>query len=217
MLGLEYYYFYFGCIAIALKTEGIVNSLVEQGIQVTVEQVKSYIPIILFGFICFTSLMSSITSSMISLEGKSFSILKSLPVKPITIILCKILTAIIIMIPIILIGDLIIFIRFKLSILEIFIILITSIILPLVAETLGIIINIKYPKMDAENDTEVVKQSISSMVAVLLGMALTGITIAALVISSINNIPSYIVILSGLIIYIIVFIRTISISKQKKY
>ena len=51
--------------------------------------------------------MKSITSSMISLEGKTFSILKSLPVKPYTIIKSKILTAVLIMIPCILIGDII--------------------------------------------------------------------------------------------------------------
>ena len=43
--------------------------------------------------------------------------------------------------------------------------------MPILAEIVGIIINLKYPKMDAKNDTEIVKQSMSSMVAVFVGMA----------------------------------------------
>ena len=72
-------------------------------------------------------------------------------------------------------------IRFSFNILEIIMILIASIIIPLVAETIGILINLKYPKMDAENDSEVVKQSISSSIAVFIGMFLIGLTIFYLI------------------------------------
>jgi ABC-2 type transport system permease protein len=41
--------------------------------------------------------------------------------------------------------------------------------------------NLKYPKMDATNDTEVVKQSTSSMVSVFGGMFLAMISIGILV------------------------------------
>ena len=44
--------------------------------------------------------------------------------------------------------------------------------MPLVSHFLGIIINLKYPKLDAENTAEVVKQSTSSFIAVMLGMFL---------------------------------------------
>ena len=37
---------------------------------------------------------------------------------------------------------------------------------------LGLVINLKYPKMDATSDTEVVKQSISSMISVLSGIVI---------------------------------------------
>jgi ABC-2 type transport system permease protein len=60
-------------------------------------------------------------------------------------------------------------------------ILAASIILPVFAETVGIIINLKYPKLDAINDAEVVKQSMSSSVAVFLGMGLTGLSIFGLI------------------------------------
>ena len=172
--------FLIGCILISIKFDSLINTISED-IPISVEQIKSYIPVILFGFVCFSSLMSSITSSMISLEGKSFSILKSLPVSSFKIIISKVLTAVIIMVPVLVVGDIIMFVRFSFNIIEVLMILISSIILPLVSETIGIIINLKYPKMDAENDTEVVKQSMSSAIAVFTGMLLTGITILLIV------------------------------------
>lgn len=80
------------------------------------------------------------------------------------------------MIPCILIGNIIIFIKFKFDLLSTILILVASILLPLLSETIGIIVNLKYPRMDAKNDTEVVKQSMSSAISVFIGMALLGIT-----------------------------------------
>ena len=115
--------------------------------------------------------------SAISLEGKTFNILKSLPVKPYTIIKSKILAALLIMLPCIFIGDLIVFIKFQFNLLSMLLIIIASVLLPLISATIGIIINLKFPKMDAQNDTEVVKQSRSSAIRVFIGMVLAGISV----------------------------------------
>jgi ABC-2 type transport system permease protein len=85
------------------------------------------------------------------------------------------------MIPCFLIGDVMIIIKFGCGIHELLLILAASIILPTFAETIGIIINLKYPKLDAINDAEVVKQSMSSSVAVFLGMGLAGLSIFGLI------------------------------------
>ena len=172
--------FLVACIGLCIKSDAIVQMIASKGIEVTEEQILAYVPVVLFGLICFTSFMTSITSSMISIEGKNFYILKSLPIKPFSIILSKVYTAVIIMIPIILVGDIAMFCKFKFNVLEIVVILISSVILPLLSETMGILINLKYPKMNAENDTEVVKQSSSSTIAVFIGMLLTGLTIYTL-------------------------------------
>ena len=174
-----------GCILLVVKFDSLTETLSSIDMGITIEQLKSYIPVVQFGLICFAALMSSITCSMISLEGKTFSILKSLPVKPFTIIMAKVMTAVLIMIPFILIGNLITLIAFGFNIIEIIMLLITSFVLPIVSETLGIIVNLKYPKMDAETDTEVVKQSMSTMIATFMGMILTGLSIARISISNI--------------------------------
>ena len=125
--------------------------------------------------------MTSITSSMISLEGRTFNILKSLPTKPYTIIKAKVLTALIVMIPCFLIGDVMVIAKFGCNIPELLLVLAASIIVPIFAETVGIVINLKYPKLDAINDAEVVKQSMSSSIAVFLGLGLSGLSIFGLV------------------------------------
>ena len=131
-----------GCVFVAIKFNSFASQIIETGLVESVEQLTSFIPLLAFAFLCFTAFMTSITSSMISLEGKSFNILKSLPQKPTTIVKAKVLTAIIIMLPCIFIGDLILFIRFKLDILSILLILIASVLLPLISETIGIIVKI---------------------------------------------------------------------------
>ncbi len=196
--------FIIGITLICFKFDSLVNGIIVDG-ELSINEIKSYIPIILYGFICFTSFMTSITSSMISLEGKSFNILKSLPIKSTFIIVSKVATAVLIMIPVILLGDIIMFIRFSFNIVEILMIIIGSIILPLVSETIGILVNLKYPKMDAENDTEVVKQSMSSMISVFIGIALSFITIFVLVMLLNVGISSTLVLTLSNLFYIISF------------
>ncbi len=197
--------FILGCILITIKFDSVVDIIIKTIPIITIDYIKSYMPVILFAFICFTSFMTSITSSMISLEGKSFNILKSLPLKPYKIVKSKVLAAILIMLPCILIGDIIIFIRFKFDLISIILIIIASILLPLISETIGIIVNLKYPRMDAKNDTEVVKQSMSSSISVFIGMAIIGITLFLLYKALYLNISSYSIMLIFIIGYLIIY------------
>ncbi len=192
-----------GCILVAVKFDSFAASIVQTGI--TIEQITNYIPVLAFAFLCFTAFMTSITSSMISLEGKSFNILKSLPQKPAKIVNAKVLAAICIMLPCILIGDLILFIRFKLDIISMILILIASVLLPLISETIGILVNLKYPRMDAQNDTEVVKQSMSSSISVFIGMAMIAITFGALVGAIVAGLSNIIIMLVFIGIFAIIY------------
>lgn len=194
-----------GCVFIIIKFDSLLEMLIKIAPGFSLEYIKACIPAIFLGFICFTSFMTSITSSMISLEGKSFSILKSLPLKPYKIVQSKVLTAILIMIPCILIGDIIVFIKFRFDLLSIIITLYASILLPLIAETVGIIVNLKYPRMDAKNDTEVVKQSMSSSISVFMGMAMIGITLFLLFKVLEANISNNMIMLGFIVVYTIIY------------
>lgn len=206
--------FILGCIYILFKFESAAQFLIKSNPSLTIENIKNYLPIIILAFICFTSFMTSITSSMISLEGKTINILKSLPLKPYTIIKAKVLSAILIMIPCILIGDIILFIKFNFDLLSIITIIIASIILPLISSTIGILVNLKYPRMDAKNDTEVVKQSMSSTVSVFIGLALIGITLFLLYTAYNMKLGVITIMISFVLLYTLICISLLLILKK---
>ena len=184
-----------GCILVALKFDSFSNTIVEMGFTVEI--------------------MTSITSSMISLEGKSFNILKSLPQKPSKIVNAKVLSAICIMLPCILIGNLILFIRFKMDIISILLLLVASVLLPLISETIGIIVNLKYPRMDAQNDTEVVKQSMSSSVSVFMGMGIIGLALAGISAAIAAGFSSHLVILMCTGVFAVIYILLLLLLRSK--
>ena len=108
-------------------------------------------------------------------------------------------------IPCILIGNIIVFIRFKIDFLNIVLLILVSFLLPLIAETIGIIVNLKYPRMDAKNDTEVVKQSMSSTLSVFIGMGIIGIDIFLLFKAIEANISNTIIIAIFIVIHSIIY------------
>ena len=181
-------------IAMSINFDGMINSLMQgEDMGISIDEIKAMIPKIFYGFVVFTSCMTSITSSMISLEGKSFNITKSLPVTPEKILLAKVLTSNIISIPVVLICDIIFFVVFKVAILDIVFILFASIIMPTFTALIGILMNLKYPKMDATSDTEVVKQSMSSTLSVFIGMFVGMLSIAIIAIGSTINLNVFII------------------------
>ena len=135
------------------------------------------ISIILLLIIVATALLTNLTCCMISLEGKSINILKSLPIRPIDIIMYKVNTTLTVEVPIMIIGLIVSFINFKINIFIGLLLIICAVILPLISGLIGIIVNLKFPKLDAKDDTEVVKQSMSSFVSVMAGMFLTFVSI----------------------------------------
>ena len=153
-------------------------------------------------------------------KKKTFNILKSLPVKPYDIIKSKVNAAILIMLPCIFIGDIIIFIKFKFDIINMILITVTSVLLPLVSETVGIIINLKYPRMDAKNDTEVVKQSLSSSISVFTGMGIIAVTLFILyklLNNNVSNINILIIFLLSFAIIYLGFLKLLHISCDKNF
>lgn len=160
-------------VVAAIKFDGVVAFLIdeENGFGLANDLIYNNLSVIIFALLSFGTFMTSITSSVISLEGRNISILKSLPIKTKTILMSKIYAALLITTPALLVGDLIMFIRFRTNILEALLLIVLSILMPLISHFIGIIINLKYPKLEWETPAEAVKQSTSSFIAVMLGMA----------------------------------------------
>lgn len=142
-----------------------------------VVQVINNIPLIYLCLVIFTSCNTYITSSSISLEGNYFSMLKTLPVSNSLILLSKIIMSNLIVVTSFLAGDLIFFISYKVNITDTIFITLISIILPVFMSIINLFVNLKFPKINANNETEVVKQSTSSFISSVIGMFLSIILI----------------------------------------
>lgn len=106
----------------------------------------------------------------ISLEGKQFWVLKSMPIKTSTILLAKALFNVVLIAPITLVCTIIVAIVMKLSLALILTILLVPILLNLLVSFGGLFINLLFPKFEFESEAAVVKQSISGIVVMFGGM-----------------------------------------------
>ena len=165
-------------IYICIKFDSIIPMLTDKDtFNISLSLINSSISIIIFGLLCATAFMTSITNSLISLEGRNINILKTLPVSTKQILLSKILSGLFLTTPVFVLGNIILFIKFNLSFIDMILLLVLSILIPLVSHFVGLIINLKFPKLDFDNPTEVVKQSMSSFLSVMIGMILFVVSI----------------------------------------
>ena len=196
--------FIIATIMITIRYDSFVQILTDpNGFNLSKSLITDNKTILIFLLISVTSYMTSITNSVISLEGRNINIIKSLPIKTKTILMSKIYSSLILTTPVLIIGSIVLFIKFKVNILEAILLLILSVLIPLVSHFIGILVNLKYPKLDAENSTEIVKQSMSSFISVLIGMILLTVTVI-IIIKIIGSIASIQILLLSVLIYIII-------------
>lgn len=189
-------------ILLCIKGNSIIDTLLSTE---EVGGINISLPLLYYILVLFSCLMTSITSSSISLEGKTINITKSLPISEKDILKSKIIYPYIIELPLILVSELLFFIVFRVNIAYILLIFSMSIIIVTLSSIIGIIINLKYPKMNASNDTEVVKQSMSSMISLFINM---GIIIISLILGTLlyNKINTYILLIIHILILLFITI-----------
>lgn len=197
--------FLIAAILIALKHDTIMPFLINQLSLLDLKEdvIMNNISIIILYLISFTAYMTSITNSIISLEGRNITILKSLPIHPKRVLMSKIFACLKITTTVLVIGDIILFIVLKTSIIDSILLLVLSVLIPLVSHFIGLIINLKYPNLNWENSAEVVKQSTSSFVSVMIGMVLLMLSSIA-IFSIIGKISSTLILIISTIIYILI-------------
>lgn len=196
--------FIIASIMITIKFDTVIPILTDENyFNLSKDLIMNNKSILILILILFTSFMTSITNCVISLEGRNINILKSLPINTKTILLSKIYSSLILTTPVLILGDIFLFIKLKINILESILLIILSILVPLVSHFIGLIVNLKYPKLDYENSAEVVKQSTSSFISVIIGMLLLIISITIII--NIVDTTSVLLILSlAIIIYLII-------------
>ncbi len=192
-------------IGILFKFDSIIGILTstEQGFGLSKDLIFNNISIFIFLLLSVTAYMTSITNSLISLEGRNINILKTLPVSVKTILMSKIYACMVITTPVLILGELLLFVKFKLSFIEMILLLFLGILIPLVSHFIGIIINLQYPKLDFENESEVVKQSMSSFLSVMIGMILFIVSIV-ITLNLLGNIHAKLLLFLTVVFYLIV-------------
>ena len=189
-------------IVLCIKFNDFLPILTDQtsGFGYSKETIMNNLSLLVFVLVLFTSFTTSITNSVISLEGRNINILKSLPIKVKDILISKVLGSLVLTIPVLLVGDIILFIRFNINPIECILLLVLSILLPLISSFIGIITNLKYPKLDWENQAEVVKQSTSSFMAVMMGMILMFVSVF-IIMTILGKIDSIIILIIATVIF----------------
>lgn len=129
----------------------------------------------LFPFVLsFMPAMMPMTASSISMEGKQWWILQSLPVRGKDIVVGKVLANITVVTPFYLVAEVLAFLAFRPDLQEgIWLLLIPAVYI-LFSVVVGIAINLHFPVFDWENETRVIKQSAATFFAMITG-AVTGI------------------------------------------
>lgn len=165
---------------LCFQFDNVANSMISsmEDFPLSIDELRSYLPGVTLAMVAFASLLTCITATMISLEGRAFNVLKTLPISGLKVIMTKVLAAMLLIVPVTLVGSLVMAVRFQFGIIETVLVLVGVIAMPLVTELIGILINLKYPQFDADNDSVVVKQSASVMVATFLGLGMVLFTIS---------------------------------------
>lgn len=177
-MGLVFFVMAVGVLC--FQFDSIAGSLVGsvENFPLTIDEMRGFLPGVTFAMVAFASLLTCITATMISLEGRAISILKSMPISGVKVIMTKVLAAVLLIVPVTAVGSLIMAVRFQFGIVETVLVMVGVVVMPLVTELIGILINLKYPRFDADSDTVVVRQSASVMVATFLGLGMVLFTIS---------------------------------------
>ncbi len=113
-------------------------------------------------FVCAILCTMTTTSTAISMEGKQFWVIKSLPVPTKTLLDAKILLNLTLLLPAYAVCVITLCIAFTPSFIQIVWLIIIPLVFLLFSVVCGITINLKWHSFDWENETTVVKQSASS-------------------------------------------------------
>ncbi len=150
-------------MSIALCVVGIdtIKGVVSFNIDIT-----SIIPFFVAGIFC----MMTSSSCSLSMEGKQFWIIKSMPIRAKELFDSKILLNLSLILPFYVVSQIALIIALKPDVFEFIWLIIIPALLIVFAVILGVTINIKFHSFDWEKEESVVKQSVSAMLGGFFGV-----------------------------------------------
>jgi ABC-2 type transport system permease protein len=130
-----------------------------------------YAPAVLSLFV----LMSSTTACAISLDGKSFSTLRAMPVGASAYLRAKLDVNLLVTVPAALVSSAILIATLRLSPLQAVAAVVTPLACALFSAVTGLYFNLMMPRLDWQTETAVVKQSMSVLATMLVGFVAAGV------------------------------------------
>ncbi len=168
-------------VLIALKGASILQIdpaiLAELGL--TSEALAEAIGLLFIAVLMFCESMNLISSSALSLEGKSLWIIKSMPVKPSVILMAKSMPNAVLNFVVSAVSGFVIAISLGSPVTYYPIYVFVPAIGGIMFAFAGIIINVLIPKFEFVNEAQVVKQSAATLVSMLVNFLLSSIVMAA--------------------------------------
>ena len=166
----------FGCIIMVLLILSII--IFNEKVISSFTKINNFNEVVknnIFMVLSLLCVVSSTTNSSISLEGKSFWIIKMLPVNSSKIFISKIMVNLTILIPTIIIGGTFFGIYLKLTFIEFVFLYLIMLSYSLFASINGLVLNLLFPKLDFENEIRVIKQSMAVFLTILIGIIIIAI------------------------------------------
>ncbi|MPM52578.1 hypothetical protein SDC9_99338 [bioreactor metagenome] len=174
---------------------------------------KDMILLQILGITLFCLMLTNTTCVSISLEGKNLWILKSSPIEEMDIFKSKILLNIILTIPISVISFTALSFKLNFALKTTLLIIVAIILLAIFSATLGIIINLLYPKLEFTSDVAVVKRGASVIITMISNVLYLAALCGIRYIFKINDTNLFLII--GDIITLIAVFLLYSILKTK--
>lgn len=178
------------------------------------------VSVVLVSVLVFTNGMISITASSISLEGKHFWIIKTSPLSTYSIFKSKIIFAMILEMPFVIVATVIASVALHLDVLTIIMMIVIPTLIIVFLSCFGLYINILFPKLNWEFAVKVVKQGISVGITMITGMLISMLTCAILFVITLiisNLILAYILTIIWLLILITVSMLLLKYHGSKRF
>ncbi|MHC1694897.1 MAG: hypothetical protein AB9835_06445 [Eubacteriales bacterium] len=166
----------------------------------TVPQMSGLLPAVICLAMGFCAIMTNTSAPSISLEGKRMWILRASPVSAWDVFSAKLGVNLILGVPPVIITAVVCWICIPMSVPQMVLVLIVPLFIQVFTSLFGLVANLLFPRFDWLNETLVVKQSASVMMAVFGSMALIGLPALlyfVLPIASIIGVDMFLVMCAG--------------------
>ena len=160
-------------VVILVKGSGIIGNIMPE--------LAQNATIGVLGVLCFLAAMSTTTAPSISLEGKNIWILKSNPIKTTDILGAKLMLNLVLGVPTLVFAGLCSAYAVGATTIQTAIIVLIPVGVQIFVAIMGLVFNLYFPKLDAVNETAVVKQSASVMLTLFSAFAFLAALITAYV------------------------------------